>query len=342
MKILIAFFALIAFIIPINALANDGFAALGIGGVTLSKTDKIAIQNEVLDISCDNINVTYDFINESNQDENALIMFPLPPYPAEPAESNIVSHGQPSGFTIKVDGKPVNYDTEVRATLKGRDVTQELKSVGLTIEQIARFPFDPTLMNDHELMLPKAQIEALTKTGLFEDGLWDINVSYVWKQKFPAKAIVHIEHSYRPFIAEGTASGYSGQNKELSRTIHEWGWKDIFDFCPSEQQLHELDHLLANKENLDGYNQVPGAIVEYILTTANSWKGEIRNFDLRIHTKAKDEIVALCFPSKMKRVSDTLYEGHLQNFKPKTELSVYFGNARQCDSNGNGEPPKFR
>jgi hypothetical protein len=344
MKIIFGALIIILLFAPQSIFANDGFAALGVGGVTISKTDKVAIKRELLDISCDNIRVAYDFVNESDHDENAIIMFPLPSYPANPAESGVIAHGQPSGFSIHVDGKPIAYETEVKATQKGRDVTNDLKYTGFTIEQIARLPFDETLINIyHELIIPKSQIEALMEKGLVVNGNpdWNINVTYVWKQKFPAKAIVHIEHSYHPFIAEGTASGYSGQNKELSRSIHESGGKDIFDFCPSEQQLKQLDLLLANKENLDAFNQVPGTMIEYLLTTATSWKDGIRDFTLRIHTKAKEEIVALCFPSKFIKVSDTIYETHIDNFKPQTELSVYIGNTREC-SNGYGEPPQFR
>ncbi len=53
---------------PQIVLANDGFAALGVGGITATKTDRIALKSEVLDISCDTIKVTYDFINESDRD----------------------------------------------------------------------------------------------------------------------------------------------------------------------------------------------------------------------------------------------------------------------------------
>ena len=76
--------------------ANDGFAALGVGGITIAKTDKIAIQKEVLDVACDTIHVSYDFINESDQDETALIMFPLPDYYASPPETYILAQGQPA------------------------------------------------------------------------------------------------------------------------------------------------------------------------------------------------------------------------------------------------------
>lgn len=331
MKKIIGLFTVATFFAPLNVFANDGFAALGVGGVTIAKTDKIAIKSEVLDISCDKIGVNYDFINESNQDEDALIMFPLPPYPANFSESNVISHGQPSGFSIKVNGKTVAYDTEIKATRKGRDVTKDLKAVGLTIKQIATMPFDKKILNfDHELLIPKKQIEALAKKGLVEDGTpeWDVHVTYVWRQKFPANSTVHVEHSYRPFTAEGTFGGYPG-------------YAETSDYCLTKEQLKQLKKLQSNKKNLDAYNQVPGTNLKYILTTANSWKDGIRDFKLRIHAKAKDEIVGLCFPAEVKKVSATTYEAHVENFKPTAELSVYFGNAKKCGSNGYGEAPRF-
>jgi hypothetical protein len=343
MKILVAIFALTSVLFPAYLSANDGFGSLGVGGIVLSKTDVIAINKEILDISCDRIQVWYEFVNESDEDQQALVMFPLPRYPAFPSESGVISHGQPSGFKVRVNGKTVNYRTEVKATLKEQDVTDILKSAGLSEKQIAHFPFDKDLLDiEGRLKISLSQIEALTKKGLVDGGfpLWDINVTYVWTQRFPARSTTHIDHTYRPFISGGTAGGYSGRDQELHNITKEWGWKDVFDSCPTEEQLHRLDRLLSNKSRLDGYCQVPGTTVEYILTTANTWKDGIRDFKLRIHTKSQDEIVALCFPSKIRKVSDLLYETRVRNFKPKAELSVYFGNVRSCRSTDFGQPPK--
>jgi hypothetical protein len=328
MKMMVVLLALVVCFAPQTIYANDGFAALGVGGVTLSKTDKIAIKSELLDVSCDKINVSYDFVNETNDDEDALIMFPLPPYSAELPETYIISQGQPSEFNIRVNGKEVDFDTQVRAMHEGRDITEELKDAGLTLKQIAEFPFDRALQSvDHEPLIPKEQIDKLKKKGINVPG-WDIHVTYVWKQRFPAHAVVHVEHSYRPFIAEGTMGGYPGYAKAT-------------DYCLTKNQLRRLDKLHANKKNLDGYNQVPGTNLKYILTTANSWRDSIRDFKLRIHAKSKDEVVGLCFPVEVKKVSDTLYEAQLKQFKPSSDLSVYFGNAKKCGPISYGEPPQF-
>lgn len=349
MKIIYGICLLALTLLPQRVIANDGFGALGIGGVTISKTDSIAIQQETLDISCDSIKVSYDFINESSKDETATILFPLPAYSANPPESGIIAAGQPHDFTIKVDGKPVTYRTEVKATNdRSQDVTSILKSVGLTDKQIAGFPFDETLIDMHHVLhLTKQQIAALFETGLVDDdGIprWKIHVTFIWTQKFPAKKILHVEHTYKPFIAEGTAGGYSAQDgvawtlgKLTPGTTNE-----KYDFCLSKQQRARLDGLYAKEKNRDSYNELPGTVVEYILTTANSWKDGIRNFTLRVHAKSKNEVVAFCFPGGFRQVGEKQYEAHAKNFKPKSDLSIYFGNSRSCAGGKYGEAPRFK
>lgn len=48
-----------------------------------------------------------------------------------------------------------------------------------------------------------------------------------------------------------------------------------------------------------------------------------------------------CIPAKIEQISVNLYEAKIVNFKPKEELSVFFGNARQCNSRNTGVPPKI-
>jgi hypothetical protein len=331
-SIIIALLALMLCCMPRGVFANDGFAALGVGGIALSKTDAIALKSEVLNISCDMITVNYEFLNESSQDVDAIIIFPLPPYPAFPAQSHQISHGEPSEFAITVNGKAVSFDTELKAILNGRDVTEELTALGITRKQIAHFPFDlSNLENDRNLPIPQKQIDTLTQKGLVVDGypVWDIHVRYVWKQKFPAKDIVHVDHKYRPFIAEGTLAGYPGHVKST-------------DYCLTDDQIRRLDKLSSVDTNLNIFQQVPGSNLEYILTTANTWKDGIRDFKLSIHAKAEDEIIATCFPAILKKVSATTYEAQIDNFQPKTELRVFYGNANKCLSNGYGSPPTYR
>ncbi len=304
------------------AMGNDGFGALGVGGIIVGKTGNIALAKEVLNISYKRISVEYDFVNESTSAITSDIVFPLPAYPATPNESGVIAFGQPSDFNVSVNGHSVEFDTKVMATIiGGEDVTDKLRSIGLSDKQIALFPFDNAPQDaGHGLHLSAAQVAALTKQKLlWDDGVsptWDINVTYQWKQTFAAGSSIHVSHAYTPFIAEGTAGGFQGvDSKEF-----------LSEFCPTDSQIGALNRLFSAKKNLDVYGEVPGTIVKYVLTTANTWKDGIRDFTLKVTTFSPDETVSLCFPEPLAKVSENTYAARLFNFKPKTDLSIYFGN----------------
>src|SRR5689334_850838 len=123
--------ALAALMFPTAVFANDGIAAVGIGGIVFGKTDAIAMKKEVLTVSYDKISVDYEFLNESGKDVEETIVFPLPPYSAVALPSNAY-YGEPNDFSILVDGKPVAFTSRVSALTKdGKDVTAQLKKLGL-------------------------------------------------------------------------------------------------------------------------------------------------------------------------------------------------------------------
>ena len=84
------------------ARANDGFGALGAGGIVIGHTGAIAMVSEKLSISAQYINVQYQFVNESDADITETVSFPLPPYPATPSETGVISYGTPPDFSVRV------------------------------------------------------------------------------------------------------------------------------------------------------------------------------------------------------------------------------------------------
>jgi hypothetical protein len=318
--------------VPFISKANDGFGALGIGGIIVGKTDDIALEKELLEISRNLITVHYDFVNESNKDITSIVTFPLPAYPADSRGSGIIAHGEPDDFKVFVNNSPVEFKTKVFATIGKIDITDELRKLGFTDKQIASFPFDSSLLKSHQLRIPPSKIKKLKKKGFlleYEAPAWQIHVSYEWVQTFPAKSTLHISHSYRPFVAVGTASGYDKYFKD--------------DFCINKEQKSKLDALLSDKKNLNLYYQINGAIIEYILTTANTWKDGVRNFKLRIHTATDDEIVSTCYP-KIKKLSARTFGVDINNFKPQKDLQIYIGNTK-IDNDGEdffGKMPQLK
>ncbi len=321
---------------PLLAIANDGFGPLGVGGVVIGKKNDIAMRREVLDISYRQIKVHYEFVNESDHNIESIVTFPLPKYDAWPSQSGIVNRGQPPEFEVAVDGKLVRFNTIVRATLGARDVTSTLRSVGLTDRQLVNMPFelDKNLSNPEPILsvMSAEQVEKLKKIGLVDDvPLWSLTVAYQWRQTFPARDTVIIEHKYRPFVAVGTASGYSRAYPDQVNRIAK-------QYCMDQASLAMLDKIGRQAENLDAYSEVPGTIVDYVLMTANTWKDGIREFTLRLHKQSPREIISLCFPGQFKKIDALTIETRLSNFHPSTDLQIYFGNARAVELTKNVAP----
>ena len=218
----------------------------------------------------------------------------------------------------------IAFRTRVWAVLGGADVTKGLKALGFSEKQIALVPFEKSVDEKRKLSRPAKTMQALKAAGLVDKDdspLWTIHVAYTWRQTFPAHNPVEVFHTYRPFISEGTASGYEGPKSENAGDA--WLKKE---FCATDETIDKMHGLYAIEDNLDPYSEVPGTIVEYVLMTGNTWKDGIRDFTLEIVKGAPYEVVALCFDGAMKRVDSFRWESHLQNFHPKSDLKIYFGN----------------
>lgn len=315
--------ALAALTLSNSALANDGIAAVGVGGIVFGKTDAIAMKKEVLNISHNLISVDYEFLNESAADREETIVFPLPPYPAAQQVSDSYA-GQPDGFSIRVDGKPVAFQSRLVARApNGKDVTAQLRKLGLSNKQIAyspRFARKSGKVDGYT----EQQGNQMAKLGLVDNDSWEptwmVEVNYVWTQKFPANTVLRVHHEYRPFVAGGP--GESTMYGDFQKT-----------YCTDQGYLNARATVEQRK---DGY--VNTSNVSYILTTGNTWKRGIEDFTLNIIKRKPDELVSLCFPGKFKKLDARTYQVRLLNFRPSKDLDVHFGNVEN-DANRNGVMP---
>lgn len=305
-----------ALLLPLAAGANDGIGVVAAGGIVFKKTDAIAMKKEVLTVGYRRITVDYEFVNESGADVEETIIFPMPAYPASVQVSDTY-YGQPGGFAVTVDGKPVQTRTVLAALRNGVDVTAQLRKAGLSDTQIAYGP----LFSDRVKVPPLTaqQRQQLTRLGLFGDErtgepapLWDVQFNYVWQQRFPANQVVRVHHTYRPLI--GTGPG-------------EWVL-DSFDakqYCADPAFLKSWNRLAARHGN-DAGRYLPSAKVAYILKTGNTWKRGIEDFTLNVVKNDPAELVSLCFPGTFKKIDAKTYQVKLRNFQPTSDLDVYFGN----------------
>lgn len=321
-----------ALLVPVLASANDGVAGVGAGGIVFHHTDAIAMKKEVLNVGYRSISVDYEFLNESAADVEETIVFPLPAYPSAEQPYDRY-YGQPRGFSIHVDGKPVDFHTVVQASLNGVDVTAQLRKAGLSDAQIAYQPaFDTTTRVPP---LTAQQRQQLSKQKLFGIGqagdagpLWDIHVNYVWKQKFPANRVVRVHHAYTPFVSTGPG---------------EWGMDDETAklYCADAAFVRNWKKLARQNGSADG-SMLAAAKVTYILKTGNTWKRGIEDFTLNVVKHQPTEIVSLCFPGTFRKIDARTYQVHLTNFRPTGDLEVYFGNTGIPEDDTSGQMPVLR
>jgi hypothetical protein len=321
-------FGLAALMFPTTVLANDGIASVSIGGIVFGKTDAIAMKKEVLSISHHLVSVDYEFLNESAADVEETIVFPLPPYPAAQQGSETY-YGQPNGFTIAVDNKPVAFKSRMSAiAMDGADVTTQLKKMGLSDAQIAYTPEFSSTSGTVPRVTPQ-QRKQLVKLGLMGEGpsgeiepTWTVSVNYVWTQKFPANKIVRVHHDYRPFTAAGP--GESGAGEEFAKI-----------YCADKSYSSARAKVAARVDG--GYINTRN--VSYILTTGNTWKRGIEDFTLNVIKRKPDELISLCFPGTFKKINATTYQVRLTNFRPDKDLDIHFGNVDEDGIENEGVMP---
>jgi hypothetical protein len=266
--------------------ANDAAVETAAGGLQLKEERRVAIVKERLYIGKKLlrpdpghipifmnryvITVEYEFVNESNEDVTTEVGFPLPlfTYPWE----DLIQDRRIHGFKVEVDGKGVPFVTGIRAKANGRDVTDLLRWNGIDIESFGRFDHNPRGPSTNQVEgLPKEMQARLRAAGAIDDELapkWAVAVTYHWKQTFPSRRVLRVRHEYNAI--PGFSYGYNVR-KYLS---------EFKDGCFNEALTAGLEGAVRRAPKSEFGPMINGEWVKYILTTANTWKTPIRDFEL--------------------------------------------------------------
>jgi hypothetical protein len=343
---MLAFSAGLAFFTAAPAVADDSAASIAAGGLVSRRETRVVMAKEVLRISPNKIVVDYDFRNDTDEDVTTEVAFPIPPYGYGPDDPTI-SDASFSGFRLSVDGKPVAYRVEAKATLKGKDVTNILTSDHIDIATFGHLR-EPNgiiaaIHTPDVERLPKAEQQRLAKLGLYdaEDGwgMWMAHLQYHWTQTFPAHSTVHIRHEYTPVegfeempvdtfknALAGAAPGGQGDiAREQVRDL-----KLLNGFCSDPSFLRGAVARLEALDEQTGRFAYP-QWVDFILTSANTWKQPIEDFTLIVERgKPSDGMgprsIEFCSPQKtpVTKLDANTFQVHLTNFVPQSELRIGF------------------
>jgi hypothetical protein len=328
-------------------LADDSAASIAAGGLVPRRETRIVMAKEVLRISDKKVIVDYDFRNDTDQDVTTEVAFPIPPYVNESIDGPSIDESSFKSFRLWVNNKPVSYDSEAKATLKGKDVTSVLKTNQIDIPTFGHF-VDTVDSKGTEVIgfpdfsrLSKSAQDQLVKAGLFDVApdpwaKWTVNLQYHWRQTFPANSTVHIRHEYVPVVGFNSIS--LGAIKlafqptyQTKRPVSDFS--GVFtSFCPDQPFLRGIDGpAVANDPNGDDYDTAAGlSFVDFILTTANTWQRPIADFTLVVERPVSEQggktLVSFCSPANrhVEKLDTDHFQVHLTNFVPASELHIGF------------------
>ena len=306
----------LGFAVGTSALANDSNTALGAGGLELVKSPVIRMVSEDLYISSSEIKVKYLFKNTSDSAQTVTVAFPFDIAPGFHGGDRLMRIDDPSKipdeifkFEGTVDGVPIKLERTIVRTVdaKGRDVTERLKTLGFSL------PLEPSYRLDSSDVsrLSSEQWRTLERDGLVakEGGgfksLWRTRVSAVWTQTYAPGQESIVEHRYKPF--DGTFIWSPRFRDPDPQTV-------FGKYC--------LTPTMAKILRKRGFEHMP-SLVNYILTTANTWAGPIGDFHLTVEKNASEDLVTLC-EMPLRRTGPTTFEMRLKDFSPDKELNVLF------------------
>lgn len=300
------------------ACANDSQAAIGIGGLTLIRSEAIRLDREDLFISREQVRVNYVFTNTSDRDIETLVAFPLPDIVLSPATA-APDFTKDLDFRTTVEGQAVPLQLVQRASFKGQDITARLQGLNLPLAAqgdafsaaVNRLPAAArAALEREEMLLGTAPVAGQPQLW---DALWTVHTTITRRQTFPAARSIRVEHSYRP-VAGGAIGG--GLAAEQRRTPEFKAQRQRQ--CIDDDFLSALDRRLAAGGKSIDHGEV---WLQYILRSGANWAGPIGDFRLVVDKGNPRSLVSFC-ANGVKRLDDRRFEVRYQNFVPDRDLDI--------------------
>ena len=309
--------ALLAFGRP--ALADDSSAMLGAGGIVLVKNEDVRMASEDLYLSPSAVRVHYTFVNDSRKDIDTIVAFPLPDIDNyEYAESAIGTTLDTTpnfvGFRLSVDGRAIAPTAEERAVYNGKDVSALVRAAGLPLNIVIGGGYD-------KLQKISAGARAsLLKAGLIEAdpqgpvyAKWTTRTKFWWRMRFPAGKTVSVDHSYQPVTGQTFFTTYA-----LTDAKERAGY--VKDYCLDAPTLASIRAGFAALRTPEGDGYFNQYTTDFVIVTANNWKGPIGRFHLTIDKAKPGNILSMCWAGDLRKTGPTTFESALTNFAPKLDI----------------------
>jgi len=308
------------------ARANDSSAELAVGGLVFTKNADVSIESEDLTITPDTVTVRYVFLNQSPSPVTLTVAFPLPDIDLADGANVAFPTGDPVnfvGFSTKIDGKPITFTVNQRATLDSKDVTATLRDMG-----IALLPIGARQLKINELP-QQTRDRAVTAGLLLQSGTndkgeplyeptWTLKTSVVRQQTFPPGKPVSVEHRYRTSVGlsfDSVLRQGLRQKKGLESEVQRYKT----NYCILDDFLQSVDKLAGAEEANKA--KILERRISYVLKTGANWAGPIKSFHLVVDKGQPDRIVSFCGDG-VKKISATAFEMRASDFTPTRDLNI--------------------
>lgn len=315
--------------------ANDTLVRAVGGGIVPVKSSSIRMLKERLELSPRRVRVDYVFLNEANTDASEMLAFPMPPYPAYFGISGGDTVQPLEDFVTWVEGVQVAARRERRALVSNRNVTTELRTYGLSEQEIfggaGGCRYVEVRKNSFEgkceyTAAQKRKLEALCQ-GCSSNAAWTIQETLYWQQVFPAQQPLRVTHEY---AAKAGANQLSGIPRPEVRQAIAGDDELAQGACLDESLLAAAARIAMKGVDKDDDLAKQGSIdidiqsVEYVLGTGRNWKGPIADFELVIAKERPEQLISLCFPGKAVRNGPRQISFKHRDFVPQDSVLVYF------------------
>ncbi len=240
-------------------------------------------------------------------------------------------------FKLLIDGKPARFQTEAKARLGHRDVTPILKRYGIDVATFGHFDEDHNQSRDIRKLSP-SQRSALIAAGLLDKdpdidwASWTVEKKYYWTQTFPAHSVVRISHTYTPVVGfdmvpeDVILAALSPQSPSAKVQMGEESvLSEVQSVCPTENLLKAVKEAIhGNPDNPYGHIEY----VDFILTSANTWKTPIEDFTLiveRPHVQQFEKsLISFCWNGPVTEIDANHFSVHARSLVPTQELRIGF------------------
>jgi hypothetical protein len=299
-------FAALIFVATDPAIADDGAASLAAGGIVFTHHIAVRMANEDLYVSPELVRVRFEFANDTPNDIETVVAFPLPDIDLADEYASMVGPDLPSSdpvnfmnFKARVDGRPIAFRTERHALIGERDVTGLIVPTGSQTDVLT---IGLRVLSN---TLSPAELARLNKAGLLDGKTgdygpkWHVRTRFFWTQRFPAHRHIVIEHTYRPLSGTwNSADAVVADSKLDARFCIDSSVKDLV------------------------FKDAGAFETDYILKTAKTWNGPIGHFHMTLDKLKTLNSLSLCWDGDLHRTGLTTFEFSQDNFVPTRDIQM--------------------